>query len=589
MDIYKLFFENMPWPVWVEDINKNIIFLNSLYKKEYTKWFDGKKENGVFENRLTEKYNNEIKKCIESGILRKVSGEKDNKFIECYIIPLKNENQGVKAVAGIIVDVTEKKEKYFKLKNQRNILKTIIDVLPESIFYKSNKSKFLMYNKRFKEFYKRRGVDELKGKTDMDIFSDKEVALEFIKQDKEVIAEKKSKYFECIITDENGDTRIEENLKVPVINKGGDVLGIVGLSRDITERKILEEKLRYLSYTDELTGLYNRTKFEERVKELDKEKYLPLGVIMGDVNGLKLVNDTIGHLQGDKFLKNIANILKDVCKEKGDVFRWGGDEFIILLPKCNKSQCESMIQDILNRCKNHEYEFIKLSIALGAGIRTSMSEDIYNCIESVEDKVYHQKLLESNNIKKSIIKSLRHSLELKSIETDEHIERIAKHSNEIGKKMGLSEVELEDLSLVAQLHDIGKIGIKKDILLKNSELSNEEIEIMKTHTEKGYRIINSSSELIQIANSVLTHHERWDGMGYPLGLRGKEIPILARIIAVVDTYDAMITGILHKKPISREEAIEKLKHYSGNRFDPEVVKTFITLIFQKVLTYNSNL
>ncbi|WP_260331975.1 hypothetical protein [Clostridium chauvoei] len=110
MDIYKLFFENMPWPVWVEDINKNIIFLNSLYKKEYTKWFDGKKENGVFENRLTEKYNNEIKKCIESGILRKVSGEKDNKFIECYIIPLKNENQGVKAVAGIIVDVTEKKK-----------------------------------------------------------------------------------------------------------------------------------------------------------------------------------------------------------------------------------------------------------------------------------------------------------------------------------------------------------------------------------------------------------------------------------------------------------------------------------------------
>lgn len=583
-EIYKSFLNSMPWPVWVEGTDTEIIFLNEHYEDMFDvklKDVIGMKNEEAFPIEKAKIYNEQINECLKRNSVHVVEGTINGACVECFIFPIKYYEEII-AVAGIIIDVNDRKVREVEVEKQKNILRTIIDAVPESIFYKDKESRFIGFNKKFEEFYNKRGVTEIIGKTDLEIYGEYNEAKNFIEQDKEIMQTKKATYFEHRIKNENGREVIEENVKIPVIDKNGEAWGIVGLSRDITERKMMEERLRYLSEIDILTGLYNRYSFEEKIKELNYEKYLPLGVIMGDVNGLKIVNDTLGHFEGDNLLKSIAKILKEICSySNGYVFRWGGDEFIIFIPNCNEEKCEQIIRDITKKCEQAEYKFMQLSIALGEGIKHSLQEDIYECITKVEEKVYRQKLLEKNSIKGSIMDSLKKSLEEKNMETNEHTERVAKYALAIGRKLELKISDLDELALVASLHDIGKIGVSEEILLKSEELTKEEFEIMKTHAEKGYRIINASSELGNVAKCVLTHHERWDGTGYPLGLAKEEIPLIARIINVVDSYDIMTTNKIYKKAVNKEEAIEELKRCSGTQFDPQIVNCFIDYIKSK--------
>jgi diguanylate cyclase (GGDEF)-like protein/PAS domain S-box-containing protein len=580
-EIYKSFLSSIPWPVWIQDINSKIIFVNKHYEEVYNiKSHDviGKHSEEVFSIERFKLYNKQIVRCLKSLRLYIAEDVINGSFVECYIFPILINNGEARAVASIIIDVNDRKLRETEVEEQKNILRTIIDAVPESIFYKDKESRFVGYNKKFEEFYNKRGIVEIIGKTDLEIYSDSVVAASFIEQDQKIMSTKEATYFEHTIKNEQGEEVIEENVKIPVIDKNGESWGVVGLSRDITERKTIEERLKYLSEIDILTGLYNRYSFEEKIKELNYDEYLPLGIIMGDVNGLKLINDTFGHLEGDNILKNIAQILKDVCEPKGYVFRWGGDEFIILIPNCNEIQCEHIIKDITNKCEQVKYKFMQLSIALGEGIKYSLEEDIYECIKKVEEKVYRQKLLEKKSIRSSIVESLKKSLEEKNMETNEHTERVAGYALVIGEKINLKISELDELILASTLHDIGKIAVNEDVLLKPGKLTKEEFELMKTHTEKGYRIINALSELGNVAKCVLTHHERWDGFGYPLGLMGEEIPLMARIINIADSYDVMTTDRIYKKAMGKDEAIKELKKCSGTQFDPKIVECFVSYI-----------
>lgn len=296
---------------------------------------------------------------------------------------------------------------------------------------------------------------------------------------------------------------------------------------------------------------------------------------MGDANGLKVVNDTFGHVEGDNLLKTVTTILKEACKEKGVIFRVGGDEFVVLVPRTDKRECENIIKEIFNQCEKYKDELINISIALGASVTDNKDKSIYEAVKEAEDKVYRQKLLKENSISSAIMHSLKTGLEAKSMETEEHAERVLKNAIAIGKKLSLSVAEMDELKLVAKLHDIGKIGISEEILFSHDKLSNEEFEIMKTHTEKGYRIVKASNELDSVAKGVLTHHERWDGNGYPLKLKEKDIPLVARIISVADSYDIMTHDNGYKLAMSKDDAIKELKRCSGSQFDPEIVKIFI--------------
>lgn len=367
--------------------------------------------------------------------------------------------------------------------------------------------------------------------------------------------------------------------KVVEKDKEGKPLRISGIATDITETKQSHEEVEYLSFHDSLTGLYNRLYFINELERIDRSGQLPISIIMGDVNGLKLTNDAFGHSEGDRLLITIAEILKKSCRNTDIIGRLGGDEFVILLP----ATCESEAIKICNRikvlCEESDFRPIRPSIALGVAAKIDLSESIHKLYEAAEERMYKNKLLESRSARHSIIALMEKTLYEMDCETEAHTERLYELSLRIGNLLNLSISDLDELRLLAKLHDIGKTAIPREILLKPQSLSDKEWSIMKQHTEIGYRMAMATPDLAPIAESILSHHEKWDGTGYPRGLKGKEIPLLARIITIVDAYDVITNPRPYKKAFSHDDAIAEIKRCSGTQFDPSLVKTFI-LIFE---------
>lgn len=354
------------------------------------------------------------------------------------------------------------------------------------------------------------------------------------------------------------------------------------LAADNTELKIREEEILRLSYHDSLTGLYNRTFFEIEKKRLDTESQLPLSVIIGDINGLKILNDSLGHAEGDKLLFIIGSILSGNCR-KGDIIsRQGGDEFSILLPRTSSEAAYAIIDAINASCENYNKnmtsELYHISISLGTATKTSIDTSLDNIFNIAEDYMYKRKLLEGRSFHSSIIASMKIALFEKSHETEEHAGRLIVLTKAVGHAIGLTNQQFDELELFAALHDIGKIGIDDQILNKPAKLTDEEWVKMKKHSEIGYRIAMASPELMSIAYFILTHHEHWDGRGYPQGLIGENIPLLSRILAIADAYDAMTHDRPYRKGMSKQEAVAELIGNAGTQFDPEITKIFLTII-----------
>ncbi|WP_066494929.1 HD domain-containing phosphohydrolase [Abyssisolibacter fermentans] len=343
----------------------------------------------------------------------------------------------------------------------------------------------------------------------------------------------------------------------------------------ITEDKKKEEKMKYINSVDFVTGLFNRVYFEDIIKNIDIEENLPISMIMGDVNGLKMTNDIFGHQEGDKLLKSIADVIKASCREGDVATRWGGDEFVLLLKNTSDKEALKLCKSIKEKCIDSKKNLSKYSISLGYSTKNKIDEDIMMILKQAEDFMYRKKLLEGKNLRSLGIETMLETLFEKSYETKGHVARIRENCTKIGKLMNFSSSEIHQLKMLAIFHDIGKIAIRKEVLTKPSRLNKEEWDEVKRHSEIGYRITLSVPELSQIAESVLSHHERWDGKGYPQGLKGYEIPILARIISVIDAYDAMTNDRPYRKALSFNEAKRELKKNAGTQFDPMIVHTFL--------------
>jgi diguanylate cyclase (GGDEF)-like protein/PAS domain S-box-containing protein len=389
---------------------------------------------------------------------------------------------------------------------------------------------------------------------------------------------KYSKPLEFRYIHKNGRTIWYEGLITPFFGNKGKLVAIEGVMRDISARKKTEERLSYMSFHDRLTDLYNRAYFEEELKRLDTRRQLPLSVIIGDVNGLKLINDAFGHREGDKILKGCAEVLKKCCRAEDIVARWGGDEFSILLPKTDEEVLSEVVKRVKNKSDKTKTSKIPLSISLGVSTKKKNYQDFSKVIKKAEDNMYRHKLVDSKSIISSIISSLEEILFEKSIKTEKHTEKVKEMSLKLAKSAKLSKIKMEELSLLASIYDIGKVAILDIILNKKENLSKREWETIKRHPEIGYRIALASHQLSSIAEYILTSHEWWDGSGYPQGLKGAEIPILSRIITIVDAYEAMVTGRPYKKAISKSAAIRELKKCSGTQFDPGLIDKFITIL-----------
>ncbi len=352
----------------------------------------------------------------------------------------------------------------------------------------------------------------------------------------------------------------------------GNITGLQGVTRDISDRKQAEEKIRYMSYHDQLTDLYNRNYFEAIQEEL---KDIPqVSVIMTDVNGLKLINDTYGHEVGDELLKKYAELLKNSFKQSDFCFRWGGDEFIVILKNTGEAESLELCNRLIKHCGKTFVKDIPLSVSVGISSKLK-GEDIDKAIREAEDMMYKNKLKESKSNKNLIMKTLLMTLSEKSFETKEHIDRMVLHGMQFGERLNLPPSELSRLETLAMLHDIGKINIDRHILLKETALTGKEWEEIKKHPEVGYRITRATEEFAYVAEEILSHHERWDGNGYPLGQEGESIPYLARLLNIIDSYDVMCNGRPYKKKMTREEIIEEIKSCSGKQFDPDLAEKFI--------------
>jgi diguanylate cyclase (GGDEF)-like protein/PAS domain S-box-containing protein len=364
-----------------------------------------------------------------------------------------------------------------------------------------------------------------------------------------------------------------------------EINGVLINFHDITERKKYEQKILYLSRHDTLTGLYNRAFFDEEKKRLDNEYQLPISLIMGDVNGLKLTNDAFGHSEGDKLLIEIASILK-ACSRGGDtVCRTGGDEFCILLPRTHNETAQAICERIYNACSKYNDQAsgsatFAPSISLGYATKNRADESIDGIQKDAEDFMYKRKMLEHNSIHGPIISLIKATMNESAAETGECSERVIFLTRALGQALGLSGQQLVDLDLLSTLHDIGKLRIQESILSKPGKLTREEWAEIRKHPETGCRITQASSELTRVANCILCHHERWDGSGYPNGLSSNDIPLLSRVIAVIDAFAAMTQDRPYRRAMTKESAAAEIMLQAGKQFDPDIAKAFVENVLE---------
>lgn len=514
-------------------------------------------------------YSTETKRARKDGTLIDVN------LIAFPVIIEKNQI----GLCAIYSDISSKKNAERELELQQNYFTQLFENSPEAICLVDNEDRFINVNSAFEKLFGY-SEDELVKQYLNDRIVQPDSLDEATNISKKVISG-------SIIEEETRRMRKDGSL-VEVFILGYPILfhekqiGFYGIYRDITEKKKFERELKYLSYHDQLTGLYNRRFFEEQLKIIDKEINFPLSVFMADVNGLKLVNDSFGHTKGDALLVKVAEILKDCCQANDIIARLGGDEFVILSPKTATEDARKKAASIKAEASKHKSGSVDISISIGFETKYSTEENILGILKKAEDHMYKNKLFESPSMRGKTINTIISTLHEKNKREEQHSHRVSALCVSLGQALGLGSEEIAELKTVGLLHDIGKIAIDENILNKPGKLTELEWEVIKRHSEIGYRILGTVSHMSEMAEYVLAHHERWDGKGYPKGLKGEKIPLNSRIICIADTYDAMTSERSYRSAMTEENAIKEILNNAGTQFDPKLAEIFINKVIKAV-------
>lgn len=331
-------------------------------------------------------------------------------------------------------------------------------------------------------------------------------------------------------------------------------------------------------FKDELTDTYNISFFEEELRRLDTGRQLPISFIVGHVNSLKLINDAFGRSIGDKVLARAAKIFKSTLRKEDIISRPGGDKFIVMLPGTTKEAAKSIVDRINNYCSKNPMDYIKISISMVVASKENEKEDINGILKEAEEAMFYRKLSESKAANLEIINHLKNNLEKITFETKAHYKRLEELSLMLAEHLNLSDDEKAELKLLCEFHDIGKIGISNSILQKKESLSRDEWNTIKKHSEIGYNITKEVRDILAIDELILNHHERWDGKGYPSRLKGEKIPVVLRVFAIADAYDAMVDERPYKDRMTKQEALSEIRKNSGSQFDPSIAIRFIEIM-----------
>ncbi|MFW6273277.1 MAG: PAS domain S-box protein [Halanaerobium sp.] len=569
----------------LESIQDGIVVLNPDLTIRYQnptieKWFKNKKDLNdnkcfsVFHDKEKACENCPVLKSLKTGkmerTVKELPAEMEMDFLEIFSYPIYDKDK--KEITGIVEFVKDISER-LKQRKELEMMNFSINNADLIIFRLTSEGIIEYANQTA---YKKLGCakDELIG---LDIRNVVEGS-NYIERKKYW---DKLKKFKSLKYELNFKAEDDKNFPVEITSqyfKYEDKEYEIIFSNDITERVEKEKEINYLAFKDPLTNLYNRRFFESELKRIDRKRELPLSIIMADLNGLKIINDSYGQETGDKLLIKTAKILKEVQRNGDLLARYGGDEFTILLPKTSNETAQKIVEKIKSKSKEQNKYETALSISMGAATKDSASQKISEILKAAEDKMYQNKLSESRSGKSKIVQGLLNTLNAKSSETKEHAVRMTKLASDFGKKLNLCNSEINRLSLLATLHDIGKTSISEAILTKADKLTEEEWEIMKKHSEQGYKIASASEEFALVADEILSHHEHWDGSGYPNGLKGEEIPYLARIISIIDAYDVMTNERPYSRAISKEEALEEIENCAAAQFDPVLAEKFVELI-----------
>jgi diguanylate cyclase (GGDEF)-like protein/PAS domain S-box-containing protein len=398
----------------------------------------------------------------------------------------------------------------------------------------------------------------------------------FAEQVRQLKSENRRVYETEALTKDGNFIPIEVNARTTDLD---GQLVILSLVRDISSRKQAEEKIIYVGMHDNLTKLYNRTYFEQYLNHLEENRPACMGVLVCDVDGLKFINDTLGHMAGDKLLRDIARIICAGAGPQNVVARIGGDEFAILAANATVNELERINADIRAGVEDYSIKDTNLPVSISLGFARGRNDyNIPSLFKQADDVMYREKLYQHRSYHSSLVQTLMQTLEARDLVTQAHVDRMLVLVNTIGRFLNFNTSEITKLCLFAQFHDIGKIGIPDRILFKPGPLDPDERQEMQRHSEIGSRIALASPDLKPLADFILKHHERWNGQGYPFGLKGEDIPLECRILSIIDAYDALTSDRPYRKAMSHEIAMAEIVNCSGVQFDPELVANFQSML-----------
>ena len=324
--------------------------------------------------------------------------------------------------------------------------------------------------------------------------------------------------------------------------------------------------------SDLLTGFHNYDHFIQNISQ-DPEAFRFASAAVADINGLALINSTGGRKAGDDAIRALAEAMRS-CLPAGTYFVRGHDAHLIAL--C-RSLDEDSLHEQMDAVRASVSQPMQFAVSACSGVAEPRSA-VESAVDEAGKALQVKKLLDRDSYHSQVLTSLMQALQESDADTEAHVKRTQLMGARLGARIGLSDIQQSRLSLLCMLHDIGKIGIPLEVLNKPGRLTDEEWTLMKSHVEKGYQIAMSVDALSCVAEEILHHHESWNGNGYPDRLSGEAIPLLARIIAVVDTYDAIVSNRSYRRARSDAEARAELQRCAGTQFDPHIVSEFIKML-----------